>query len=761
MKLHSFTVFEQIWEVSLAISNAHGFMEWVREEIQPKNLLPGLMMGTMTGMLEVIYALSIASLIFSGDLAVYLPYGFGISLVSSVVLLIGTALISRIPGVFSSSQDSPTVMLAVVAAGLVGSLALHPGPEKLVTVLVAISLTTLLTGCLFLILGYFGLGKLVRFIPYPVMGGFLAGTGWLLAQGAFVVMTDSNLTLANLPTLIQPSQILLWLPGILFSLALFFGMRRFDHFLTMPAILLGTIVLFYLAFLLTGTSIQEATARGFLLGKVGGDAVWQPLALGNRLLSANWGAILGQSSNIAIVLVLSVVGFLLNASALELTNRQDIELNHELKSVGYVNIVSGLLGGLVGYHMLGDTALNYRVGARGRLPGILTGLVCALTFLLGSSLLAYLPKQILGGFLFFLGLDFLVEWIISGWKKLSRSDYFVMLLILIIIASTNFLIGMGVGLAATIVLFVVNYSRINVIHHALSGAEIKSNVERCAYHERVLSEKLGQHIFVLELQGFIFFGTANSVLERIRARLADADQPGMRYLVLDFRRASGFDSSTSISFLKCKQITESQKIELVLTHLSPEMQHRFELDGLSEDQPGIRIFPDLDHGLEWCEEQLLELEQVTSLHTPITLRAQLADSGFEKANTTRLLNYLERVTFAAGDTLIQQGDPADRLYFIEMGVVSIQLELSNQKRVRLQTLGLGTAVGESGLYLGKTCSASVIADSPVTAYLLTRAALSKMKLQEPDLAASFHEYSARLLSERLAATTRTLEAMIK
>ncbi len=737
-------------------------MDWVRKELQPKVLLPGLMMGTMAGMLEVIYALSIASLIFSGDLGVYLPYGFGISLVSSVVLLIGTALTSRVSGVFSSAQDSPTVMLAVVAAGLAGSrLALQPGPEKLITILAAISLTTLLTGCLFLALGHFGLGKLVRFIPYPVMGGFLAGTGWLLVQGSFGVMTQYSLTPANIPALLQPDQLILWVPGILFALALFFGMRRFDNFMTMPAILLGTIGLFYLAFLLTGTSIQEATARGLLLGKVGGEAVWQPVVLSGKLLSVDWMAILGQSSNIGIVLVLSVIGFLLNASALELTNRLDIELNHELKSVGYANIVSGLLGGLIGYHMLGDTALNYRVGARGRLPGIFTGLVCLATFLLGASLLAYLPRQIMGGFLFFLGLDFLVEWIITGWKKLSRSDYFVTLLILIIIASTNFLIGMGVGLAATIVLFVVNYSRINIVHHTLSGTEIKSNVERCAYHERVLNEKLGGQIFILELQGFIFFGTANSVLERIRARLADAGQSEMRYLILDFRRASGFDSSASISFMKCKQITESQKIVLVLTHLSPEMQHRFALDGLPEDQPGIQIFPDLDHGLEWCEEELLDAEQVTTLHTPITLRAQLADSGFEKANTKRLMNYLERTTFDTGETLIQQGEDADRLYFIEMGAVSIHLELGNQKRVRLQTLGLGTAVGESGLYLGKTCTASVIADSPVTAYRLTRAALSEMKLKEPDLAASFHEFAASLLAERLASTTRTLEAMIK
>jgi SulP family sulfate permease len=734
---------------------------WLRDEFQPQRLLPALVMGTITGAVEVIYALSMASLIFNGDLAAFLPYGFGISLVSSVILLISTSLTSDVPGVFSSTQDSPTVMMAVIAASLAGMLVTSGGTEKLATVLITISITTILTGVLFLSLGYFGLGKLVRFIPYPVMGGFLAGTGWLLAQGSFGVMTDYLLTPTNVPILLQLNQLILWIPGILFALALFFGMKRFDHFLTMPAMLLGAIGLFYLAFLLTGTSIQDATARGILLGKVGGNAIWNPFALGARLLTANGSAILGQSGNIIIVLVLSVIGFLLNASALELTNRQDIQLNHELKSVGIANVLSGLLGGMVGYHMLSDTALNYRVGAKGKLPGIVTGLVCAGTFLLGSSLLAYLPRPLLGGLLFFLGLEFLVEWVITGWKKLSRSDYFVTLLILIVIATTNFIIGIGVGLVAAIVLFALNYSRINVVHHALSGAQINSNVERCAYHQRVLKDKLGARIYILELQGFLFFGTANALLDQIRARLADTAQPQIRHLIFDFHRVSGFDSSAVISFVKCKQIAETQNITLVLTHLSAEMQKRFEMDELSESQAGIRIFSDLDHGLEWCEEQLLEIEQVTTLHMPVTLGAQLADSGFEKSNTKRLLNYLQRVTFNAGEILIRQGDDADHMYFVEMGSVSVYLELGNQKKVRLQTLGLGTAVGEPALYLGTISTASVIADMPVTAYRLTRAALSEMKEKEPELAATFHEFAARLLSERLTSITRTLEAVLK
>ena len=124
------------------------------------------------------------------------------------------------------------------------------------------------------------------------------------------------------------------------------------------------------------------------------------------------------------------------------------------------------------------------------------------------------------------------------------------------------------------------------------------------------------------------------------------------------------------------------------------------------------------------------------------------------------MNYLERVEFKEGEILIHQGDEVDRMYFIEMGSVSVYLELGSEQ-VRLQTLGLGTAIGEPGLYLGATSTSSVIADMPVTAYRLTRAALFEMKQKEPELAATFHEFAARLLSERLTATTRTLEAVLR
>ncbi len=711
------------------------------------------------GITEVMFALSLGSLVFSGELAPFLPYGIGLALFTAAAMMIGVSLTSAVPGVIASTQDSPSVILAVVVASLAGTLSAATAAARLDTMLAAIAITTLLTGLGLLALGFFKLGQLVRFIPYPVVGGFLAGTGWLLVQGSFGVMTPYALTLANISALLQPDQLVLWAPGVVVALLLYFGLRRFHHFLAMPAILLGIVALFYLALGATGTSVSEAARRGLLLGTLSGQATWQPFVL-HPGAAANWTAILGQSGNIAVTLVLTVVSLLLNASALEMATRQDIDLNRELRSAGIANIFSGLGGGMIGYHALSLSTLSYRLGARGRAAGLVAGAICAMMLWAGSALLAFFPKPVLGGVLLFLGLDFLSEWVIAGWSKLPRADYAVVLLILVVIGATNFLIGVGVGLVAMIILFVLSYSRIDVVLHAVSGAERRSTVERCAYHRRVLA-RLCQQVHVLELQGFIFCGTANALLERIRARLADQDQPPVRYLVLDFRRVSGLDSSAAVSFVKSRQLAEAQGASLVLSHLSQKMQRQLEQGGLITKDEGVRILADLDHSLEWCEDQLLEMEQVTTLHMPVTLSAQLADSGFKPADTTRLMRFLERVKATTGDYLLRQGEEADRLYFIELGTVSACLETAGGDRVRLQTLGLGTAVGEPGLYLGTPSATSAIAESPVTAYRLTRAALSDMKAQDPELAASFHEFAARLLSEQLAATTRTLEAVIR
>ena len=97
------------------------------------------------------------------------------------------------------------------------------------------------------------------------MGGFLAGTGWLLFLGGMGIVTNITPSFAQLPQFFQTDLLVKWLPSLLFALLLLVILRRSSHFLTMPSLLLAAIGLFYLVLFLTGTSRSEAIERGWSL----------------------------------------------------------------------------------------------------------------------------------------------------------------------------------------------------------------------------------------------------------------------------------------------------------------------------------------------------------------------------------------------------------------------------------------------------------------------------------------------------------------
>ena len=729
-----------------------------RKEMSSISLLPVLTAGGLIGFTEAIIVISFGSLIFSGGLSPYLSQGIGLALMSGFVILTLTALFSSARGVIGSVQDSTSVLMAVITASLVGSMTVSNSANILPTVLVTIALTTLLSGLFLLGTGVFKLGELVRYIPYPVVGGFIAGTGWLLVQGSIGTMADYTLTIANIPNLLQPEQVTLWLPGVLIALVLFFGLRLIKTSLAMPVLLALLFGVFYLGLLVSGTSTEQAKDMGLLLGQVG-QAQWQPFNP-SLFAAADWNVIFGQAGNIAAVIAIALIGLLLNASSIELAIKKDVDFNRELRSAGIANVLSGFFGGLIGYQALSLTSLSNRVRARGRLPGIIAGLICGTLLLVGAAWLAFIPMALLGGLLLFLGLDFLYDWVIKGWSRFSRAEYAVVILILVVIATTNFLIGVGVGLLTMTAMFVVSYSRTNVFHHRLSGADIQSNVLRAPSYRRLLLED-GERTYILELQGFLFFGTANALFEQIRARLKDGQRVPVRFIILDFRHVTGLDSSAAISFTKARQLAEEHDITLVLTGTSDEVLKRLAASDFNAERARVRIFSTLDLGLEWCEDQILQLKGFAQDPIPTTRCAQLADNGFNEELINRLLEYMEPVEIKEGEHLIHQGDPAEDMYYIETGRVSVVLESEEGQPVRLRTLSSGTTVGELGLYLGSPRTASVIADEPTLAFRLTKAALQEMNRVDTGLASAFHEMITRQLAERLAMTSLSLEALLK
>ena len=729
-------------------------------DFQPKKLFPSLTAGLIAGITDVSLEISLAALIFSGVLAPFVGQGIGFILFGAFLVLLIGPITSPIPGTMNVPQDTPAAILALVAAGIVGNMSGAPLENTFTTVVAAIIVTSLLTGLVFLIFGRFKLSGFARFIPYPVVGGFLAGTGWLLAKGGLSVMTDMNLSLANFSHLFRTEILVHWIPGLVFALALLLILRRSSHFLVIPGMLALSIGLFYIALALAGISISEAAANGWLLGPFDQEALFQPLTFAS-LTQVSWSAIISQVDKIGAIIVLSLISLLLNASALEIAAKEDLDLNDELKSAGLANVVAGFFGSPVSYQALSLTVLAHRLNAKTRLAGIIAALVCGGTLLFGASALSFFPKPILGGILLFMGLSFLVEWVIDARTRLPRIDYLLVLMILIAIASIGFLEGIAVGVLAAVVMFVVSYSQINAVKNTLSGANYRSKVERPLAHRQALQEK-GGAIFILRLQGFIFFGTAQKLLDQIKERLANLDLPRLHYVILDFRQVVLIDSSAVFSITRMKQLAETQNIHMVWTNLSASIQHLLEKGGLvDEADDSFIILPTLDHGLEWCENQILAVQGVTDLTGVIeTIERQLKRTIPDLKDVKRMTNYLERKEVKQGEYLMHQDDQPDEMYFIEAGLVSAQLELPNGKILRLRSMRGGTTVGEMGMYLGTVRTASVVADRASIVYRLSRNALKEMEKKDPEAAALLHHWIARLLAERLADNNRTIEALL-
>ena len=141
----------------------------------------------------------------------YVSRGIGLFLFGGFILSLILAILGSLPGTAIGPQDGPAALIAVAAGGIAASLIGSVDPDSVFsTVVAAIIMSSLATGLVFFLIGYFKLGNLVRYIPYPVVGGFLAGTGWLLTRGAIEVMTGESLSLQALRNMGEPHMLLRW-----------------------------------------------------------------------------------------------------------------------------------------------------------------------------------------------------------------------------------------------------------------------------------------------------------------------------------------------------------------------------------------------------------------------------------------------------------------------------------------------------------------------------------------------------------------------
>ncbi|HET8984185.1 MAG TPA: SulP family inorganic anion transporter, partial [Trueperaceae bacterium] len=659
-------------------------------------------------------------------------------------------------------QDAPAAILSGAAAAIVAAneLAVGNGADissasTFMTVVALASIAALVTGALFLAFGLFRLGRLVRFLPFPVVGGFMAGTGWLLLVGGMNVMSGVTFSSSYLSDLFARGTLVSWLPGLLFAVVILIVTRLSTHFLVWPLLLGGGGALFYLIMALTGGSIAGWQSLGHLLGPFPDSSLFGAVRPADLAL-VDWSLVVAHLPTVATVAGFALLAILLNATAIELVADRRIDLNRELRIVGLGNLLSGALGGSVGYHTASLTTLNYKVGTGSKLSGVVAWLSMLSVLLFGASLFNYMPKAIIGGTIAFLGLAFLYEWLVVSLRRLSTLEYSIVVVILLVVAAVGFLPGVAAGLVLTVALFVVSYSRVDAVRHSLNGSDLRSRVKRSG-QERALIDEAGPSVLILQLQGFLFFGTANSVLERIDRRTKAG--PPIDCVILDFRRVTGIDASAVLVLRTLARSSATGGYLLVLTEIGSTVATQLERRGLrSGAGAAFRVLDSLDDALEFSEERRLARAApgVADAAGADPLGTALTGSDIDRDS---LLTYLNRVTLVPGEALVRQGDSPNSLYIVAKGRLTARLEAPGQPPRRLETMGAASLVGELGFYAYVMRTASVVADVDSEVYCLTRENLARFEAEHPLQAAKLHALVARLMAERMVHLMGVVEAL--
>lgn len=708
--------------------------------------------GLVASILTIAFGLSYAALIFSGPLTPLLGSGIAATFVASAVIALVISLGSSFRfavGAIDSSTAAVAGILSVTLAERM--LALHPDTPLLAPILLTLSATTALTGILLCVFGIAKIGRATRYVPYPVIGGFLGATGCLIIVGALRVMRG-DLPGDLLVAFVTPHALAQLAAAILTAAIIAIVLYKLRRGIAIPIVLIGVTIIAHIVRYASGVSLADAQALGWTFKPPAPSPPHLPWELG-EIKHYPWDALVTLIGNVFAVIFVTAITTLFNATGIEVETHREADIDRELTTAGAANLLAGLLGGYAGCISLSRSILTHRVGARTRLTGLIVALTSAMMAFANPGFLAYVPKFALAGLLLYMGVDQLKRWIIDSRRRLSVTDYVSLLAIVVIIMQWGFVAGVLIGTIIGCATFALSVSRINSIKYGFSGLEYRSSLDRSRSDTEIL-DKHGGEIRGLNLQSYLFFGSANRLYRHVKELIAH--HPECRYLVFDFSLVTGADSSATYSFSQIKRVASEHHIEIILAGLARKLETSFRSSQFVA--AGVHVMPELDHALERCENKVIEKHRQDA-DEESSLRDWFEDILGSEAMAGELMDRCHRVEAAAGDIIAQTGEEADRMHFILSGRVNVLVPINDERRTRLRSLGPKTTIGEMGLLTQRPRSATIEAEAASVLYELPAVEFQAIMADSPELAHKLLMYFVSIMAERLAFSNRTVSVL--
>ena len=712
-------------------------------DLRSSKLTVALAIGLFAAFRRVVAALSLSSIIFTGPLAAYVVQGAGPLLFGTCALAVTAALAGGFRGAIAAPTSAPAAAMFSIGV-VVGPQLAHAPDAAFVTMLAIMGLSSMATALCFLLIGRSGLADLFRFIPYPVTGGFLAGLGWSMVTGGVAAMSGLVPRWETLPLLFDANILLRWAPGVVFGLAMFVITKRWRHFLIYPAAVLLVTGLYHLVLYSVGMSVAESGEAGFLVAGIPAGALWPPVAP-DELALVDWHVVVSQIPGVLGIVLVMLVFLVLTVGSVEAGTGVEMDLNREFRSEGLGCLLAGLGGSTPGCSTTGRAMISHLAGADTRWTGIITGLAVGAVMIFGGGVVSIFPMALVGGLVIFVGVRLLHDWLLLAPQRMPRVDFAAVLLIAFVVGAVGFLEGLAVGLVVTVIFFVVRFSGVEVVADEFTGEDRHSKRIR-PYTDRAILRAEGKRVQVYRLRGYLFFGSAFSLGDRLRDAMKA--EPARRCLLLDFADVTGFDVSATNAFCRVARIARDTQTRIVFAAATDAFRSSMRRNLTERAFADLCWEQDLDHGLERCEEILIgewarthsagrqRREAVFEFLFDDALRQVERQAAFE-ALIDRLQPWLTTRTYAAGESLAVRGE---RQEGVQLLIGGRAVARSDDDGTRLQEYGPGDAITPQAAFGDHAAEASIVAEVPSRAALMTPSARRSLEERNPALALAMDKH---------------------
>jgi SulP family sulfate permease len=623
------------------------------------------------------------------------------------------------------------------------------------SILLLLSLAALISGSLQILYGVLGGGTLIKYIPYPVVTGYLSGV-------AVVIFLKQLPSFLGLPKGIEMgagvSQPSLWNPislGVgIATMAATWAAPRITKKVPAPIIGLLAGIAAYFALALRDSRLLSFDQNPLLIGPLSsGGSLWGGIAARAAALPkvemADLAVIAGPALTLSVLLSIDTLKTCVLVDALTRSRHQS---NREVRAQGVANLVSAAIGGMPGAGTSGPTLMNLASGAATWRSGLIAGVLALIAYLLFGPVLAWAPIPALAALLV------MVAFKMFDWKSLALArqratvfDFLVIATVIAVAVFVDLIAASMTGVFLSILLFIRDQVRGKVIHRKMYGSQVSSRRKRLPAQLEILKRR-GREMVVVELQGNLFFGTTDQLLTEL-----DPDLAGCRYLILDMRRIESIDFTGVHLLQQIEARIHDSGGRLLYSNLPLALpsglagRDYFATVGLVSSSKSKRIFAQLTDAIEWAEDDILSSEGNVSEAEEEALN--LGEIEFLKGRKAETMKEMEEALetrhYAPGESIFAQGDKGDELFLIRRGRVRIALSTGGEGQFHVATFGRGDFFGDMAFLDSGIRSARAVAETPTDVYAITRSHFDAMASKHPRLGQQFLGGLARALALRL------------